>query len=151
MVEKEVDYSTIRIKNDLRKELDSYKVEAESYSVVIAKLIEENSKLKEDVEFLKEDRLKLYELALGTNNSVALINNIHKATYFITLVVNDVSSTEEEKLQQLKEYLSEMLEENPSDVMATISNLKEMLELEEVPVPEVLIQFENYVVENYSS
>lgn len=149
MAEKEVDYSTIRIKNSLRIELDSYKVEAESYSVVIAKIIEENSKLKEDVEFLKEDRLKLYELALGTNNSVALINNIHKATYFITLVVNDVTSTEEEKLQQLKEYLSGMLEENPSDVKATISNLKEMLELEEVDVPEVLIQFENYVVENY--
>ena len=149
MAEKEVDYSTIRIKNDLRKELDSYKVEAESYSVVIAKLIEENSKLKEDVEFLKEDRLKLYQLALGTENSVALINNIHKATYFIALVVNDVTSTEEEKLQQLKTYLSEMLEKYPSDVKATIENLKEMLELEGADVPEVLIQFENYVEENY--
>ena len=42
MANNEVDYSTIRIKNDLRKELDSYKIEAESYSVVIAKLIEEN-------------------------------------------------------------------------------------------------------------
>ena len=143
----EVDYSTIRIKNDLRKELDSLKVEAESYSVVIAKLIEENSKLKEDVEFLKEDRLKLYELALGTENSVALINNIHKATYFIALVVNDVTSTEEEKLQQLKEYLSEMLEKYPSDVVATINNIEEMLELEEVPVPEVLKKFIEYVEE----
>lgn len=149
MAEKEVDYSTIRIKNDLRKELDSYKVEAESYSVVIAKLIEENSKLKEDVEFLKEDRLKLYELALGTSNSVALINNIHKATYFIALVVNDVTSTEEEKIQQLKTYLSGMLEKYPSDVKATIGNLKEMLELEGADVPELLIQFENYVEENY--
>lgn len=149
MAEKEVDYSTIRIKNDLRKELDSYKVEAESYSVVIAKLIEENSKLKEDVEFLKEDRLKLYQLALGTENSVALINNIHKATYFIALVVNDVTSTEEEKIQQLKTYLSGMLEKYPSDVKATIENLKEMLELEGADVPEVLIQFENYVEENY--
>lgn len=143
----EVDYSTIRIKNDLRKELDSLKVEAESYSVVIAKLIEENSKLKGDVEFLKEDRLKLYELALGTENSVALINNIHKATYFIALVVNDVTSTEEEKLQQLKEYLSEMLEKYPSDVVATINNIEEMLELEEVPVPEVLKKFIEYVEE----
>ena len=147
MANNEVDYSTIRIKNDLRKELDSLKVEAESYSVVIAKLIEENSKLKEDVEFLKEDRLKLYELALGTENSVALINNIHKATYFITLVVNDVTSTEEEKLQQLKEYLSEMLEKYPSDVVATINNIEEMLELEEVPVPEVLKKFIEYVEE----
>ena len=79
MAEKEVDYPTIRIKNDLRKELDSYKVEAESYSVVIAKIIEENSKLKEDVEFLKEDRLKLYQLALGTENSVALIAESFKS------------------------------------------------------------------------
>lgn len=62
MVNNEVDYSTIRIKNDLRKELDSLKVEAESYSVVIAKLIEENKKLKEDVEYLKEDKRKLYKL-----------------------------------------------------------------------------------------
>ena len=147
MANNEVDYSTIRIKNDLRKELDSLKVEAESYSVVIAKLIEENSNLKKDVEFLKEDRLKLYELALGTSNSVALIYNIHKATYFITLVVNDVTSTEEEKLQQLKEYLSEMLEKYPSDVVATINNIEEMLELEEVPVPEVLKKFIEYVEE----
>lgn len=149
MAVNEEDYSTIRIRNSLRTELDSYKVEAESYSVVIAKLIEENSKLKEDVEFLKEDRLKLYELALGTSDSVALINNIHKATYFISLVINDVSSTEEEKLQQLKEHLSGMLKECPSDVIVTINNLEGMLELEEVPVPEVLIKFEKYVEENY--
>lgn len=144
----EVDYSTIRIKNDLRKTLDSYKIEAESYSVVITKIIEENKALEEQVEFLKEDRIKLYKLALGTEDSVALINNLHKATYFIGLVVNDVS-TEEEKLQDLKKYLSEMLENNLSDVKATIDNLKEMFELENISVPEVLIKFEDYVEENF--
>ena len=145
----EVDYSTIRIKNDLRKELDSYKVEAESYSVVIANLIEENKKLKGTVEYLKEDKKKLYKLALATSDSVALVNNIHKATYFIGLVINDESTTNEEKLQELEIYLSEMLESNPEDVKATIRSLKEMLELDEVAVPEVLIEFENYVEENY--
>ena len=58
----EEDYSTIRIKSSLRNVLDSYKVEAESYSVVIAKLIEENKKLKGTVEYLKEDKKKLYKL-----------------------------------------------------------------------------------------
>ena len=145
----EVDYSTIRIKNDLRKELDSYKVEAESYSVVIAKLIEENKKLKGTVEYLKEDKKKLYKLVLVISDSVALVNNIHKATYFIGLVINDESTTNEEKLQELEIYLSEMLESNPEDVKATIRNLKEMLELDEVAVPEVLIEFENYVEEKY--
>lgn len=145
MANNEVDYSTIRIKNDLRKELDSYKVEAESYSVVIAKLIEENSKLKEDVEFLKEDRKDLYKLALGTENSVALINNYHKATYFLVKVLNDTSSTSEEQLQDMKTYLSEMLESDKPSVIGSIENLKEMLILDKVPVPEVLNDFENYV------
>ena len=145
MVNNEVDYSTIRIKNDLRKTLDSFKVEAESYSVVIAKLIEENNKLKEDVEYLKEDKAKLYKLALATSDSVALVNNVHKATYFIGLVVNDVTSTEEEKLQDLKTYLKEMLEDNPEDVIATIDNIKNMLATEEASVPEVLITFEDFV------
>ena len=151
MVEKEVDYSTIRIKNDLRKELDSYKVEAESYSVVIANLIEENKKLENYVEYLKEDKTKLYKLALATSDSVALVNNIHKATYFIALVVNDISLSNEEKLQQLKTYLKEMLESNPEDVVATIENIKEMLGTEEADVPEVLLSFEDYVVGNFSS
>jgi len=150
MVNNEVDYSTIRIKNDLRKELDSLKVEAESYSVVIAKIIEENSRLKETVEYLKEDKAKLYELALETSDSVALVNNIHKATYFITLVLNDISLSSEEQLQELKTYLSEMLESNPSDVVATIDNFKDMLATEDgADVPEVLIEFEDYVRKNF--
>lgn len=149
MADKEVDYSTIRIKNNLRKELDSYKTENETYTVIITNLIKENSKLKSDVEYLKEDKVKLYQLALATSDSVALVNNVHKITYFISLVVNDVSLTEEEKLQQLKTYLKEMLEINPEDVVATIDNIKDMLASEETSVPEVLLTFEDYIKENY--
>ena len=108
----EEDYSTIRIKSSLRNVLDSYKVEAESYSVVI------------------------------TN----LINNIHKATYFIVKVIEDKTLDNTEQLRLLKEYLSEMLATDKDSVIATISNLKEMLELEEADVPEVLIEFEKYVL-----
>lgn len=69
MEEKEVDYSTIRIKNSLRLELDSLKVESESYSVVITRLVEENKKLKESVEDLKADKDKLFKIALSDNDS----------------------------------------------------------------------------------
>lgn len=69
MEEKEVDYSTIRIKNSLRLELDSLKVESESYSVVIARLVEENKRLKESVEDLKADKDKLFKIALSDNDS----------------------------------------------------------------------------------
>lgn len=62
MAKNEVDYSTIRIKNKLRKELDSLKVESESYSVVIASLIQKNQQLEAEVEYLKKDKEELYKL-----------------------------------------------------------------------------------------
>lgn len=146
-----VESTTIKITNVVKDKLLELKVDNEGYSTIIANVLKENKKLKEDIEYLKEDKMNLYKLVLSTSDSVALVNNIHKATYFITKVVNDVTSTEEEKLQQLKTYLKEMLETNPEDVVATIDNLKEMLELEEASVPEVLLAFEDYVKENYSS
>lgn len=148
MEEKEVDYSTIRIKNALRIELDSLKVESESYSVVIARIIEENKRLKGTIDYLKEDKAKLYQLALATSDSVALVNNNHRITYFISLVINDISLTEEEKLKQLKLYLNEMLEENPSEVLDVIAFVKEMLLSEELDVPSVLVELEAYIKKN---
>jgi len=145
-----VDYTTIKITNNVKDKLLELKVDNEGYSVIIANLLEENKKLKEDVEYLKEDKSKLYKLALATSDSVALVNNIHKVTFFITLVVNDVSSTEEEKLTDLKKYLKEMLSTDKDSVIASIDNLKDMLASEEASVPEVLLAFESYV-ENYTS
>lgn len=145
-----VDYTTIKITNTVKDKLLELKVDNEGYSVIIANLLEENKKLKEDVEYLKEDKSKLYKLALATSDSVALVNNIHKVTFFITLVVNDVSSTEEEKLTDLKKYLKEMLATDKDSVIASIDNLKDMLASEEASVPEVLLAFESYV-ENYTS
>ena len=141
--------TSLKLPEEVKEELNNYRYDKEAYHVVIKRILEENKKLKEDVEYLKEDKRKLYKLALATSDSVALVNNVHKATYFISLVVNDISLTEEEKLQQLKEYLSEMLESNPEDVVATIENLKDMLATEKTSVPEVLITFEKYVKENY--
>ena len=138
----EEDYSTIRIKSSLRNVLDSYKVEAESYSVVMTNLINENKRLKEDVEYLKEEKKDLYKLALKTSDSAALINNIHKATYFIAKVIEDVGTTEEEKLQVLKTYLKEMLEEDPTSILTAIEILKDMAEESSL---DILTKFENYV------
>ena len=144
------DSTTIKITNTVKDKLLELKIDNEGYSVIIANLLEENKKLKEDVEYLKEDKSKLYKLALATSDSVALVNNIHKVTFFITLVVNDVSSTEEEKLTDLKKYLKEMLATDKDSVIASIDNLKEIFSSEGASVPEVLITFESYV-ENYSS
>lgn len=145
MEEKEVDYSTIRIKNALRIELDSLKLESESYSVVIARLIEENKKLKGAIDYLKEDKAKLYKLALASSDSVALVNDYHRITYFISLVINDISMSEEDKLQELKLYLKEPLEKNPSEVLDVIDFIKEMLISDEIDVLSVLVELEQYI------
>lgn len=62
MNKKEVDYSTIRIKNSLRLELDSLKIESESYSLVIANIIRKNKELEAEVEELKADKKELFRL-----------------------------------------------------------------------------------------
>ena len=144
-----VESTTIKITNAVKDKLLNLKIDNESYSVIIANLLEENERLKEDVAYLKEEKKDLYKLALKTSDSVALINNVHKATYFIVKVIEDKTLDNAEQLRQLKEYLSEMLASDKDSVIATIKNLKEMLEVEEADVPEVLIEFENYVQEKY--
>lgn len=140
-----VESTTIKITNTVKDKLLALKIDNEGYSVIIANLIEENLKLKEDVEYLKEDKKNLYKLALKTSDSIALANNIHRITYFIASIVNDVSLTDEEKLQHFKTYISEMLVTNPSGVVATIDNLKDMFLIDEEEVPEIILEFEKYV------
>ena len=130
------DLKLMKIEATVKEDLDSLKYyENESYTSVIKRLIEENKQLK-------EDKKELYKLALRTEDSAALINNVHKATYFIAKVIEDVGTTEEEKLQVLKTYLSEMLEEDPTSILTAIEILKDMAEESSL---DILTKFENYV------
>jgi len=130
--------TTIKISNEVRDKLTDLKLDNEGYSVVIARLIEENKALR-------EDKANLYKMALGTSDSVALPNNVHKATYFIVKVLSDTGVNDSEKLDLMKTNLSEMLETDPTSITASIDNLKEMLILDSEEVPSVLIEFENYI------
>ena len=127
MAANEESYSTIRVKSTLRTKLDSFKVENESYSVVIANLISENERLNKDVEYLKEEKKDLFKLALGTANSVALVNNVHKATYFISKVVSDRTLTDKDQLKLMEEYLSEMLLSEGLDVPTALTEYEEIV------------------------
>ena len=142
-----VESTTIKITNTVKDKLLELKVDNEGYSTIIANLLIENEKLKADVEYLKEEKKDLYKLALKTSDSVALVNNVHKATYFITKVISDSTLENAEKLEQLEEYLSEMLASDKDSVIAAIDNILDMLATEEADVPEVLIQFKKYVLQ----
>ena len=52
MTNKEVDYTTIRIKNDVKNELDKLKIENETYSVVISQLLKDNERIKQNNKLL---------------------------------------------------------------------------------------------------
>lgn len=142
-----VESTTIKITNTVKDKLLELKVDNEGYSTIIANLLIENEKLKADVGYLKEEKKDLYKLALKTSDSVALVNNVHKATYFITKVISDSTLKYAEKLEQLEEYLSEMLASDKDSVIAAIDNILDMLATEEADVPEVLIQFKKYVLQ----
>ena len=85
-----VESTTIKITNAVKDKLLNLKIDNESYSVIIANLLEENERLKEDVAYLKEEKKDLYKLALKTSDSVALINNVHKATYVLNNSVENI-------------------------------------------------------------
>lgn len=130
------DLKLMKIEATVKEDLDSLKYyENESYTSVIKRLIEENKQLK-------EDKKELYKMALATEDSAALINNVHKATYFIAKVIEDVGTAEEEKLQVLKTYLKEMLETDPTSILTAIEILKDMAEGSSL---DILTKFENYV------
>ena len=126
----------VKLNAEVKAELDSLKYyENDSYSTVIKRLIEENKQLK-------EDKKQLYKMALRTEDSVALVNNVHKATYFIAKVIEDVATTEEEKLQVLETYLQEMLKEDPDSILTSIEILKDGTSEGSL---KILTKFENYV------
>lgn len=130
------DITTIKLPKTLKEELDSLKYyEKEPVYNVVKRLIEENKQLK-------EDKVQLYKLALRTEDSVALVNNVHKATYFIAKVIEDVGTTEEEKLQVLKTYLKGMLEEDPDSILTSIDILKDSTSGSS---EDILTKFENYI------
>lgn len=130
------DLKPMKIEAAVKEDLDSLKYyENESYTSVIKRLIEENKQLK-------EDKKQLYKMALKTEDSIALVNNVHKATYFIAKVIEDVGTAEEEKLQVLKTYLKEMLETDPTSILESIEILKDMASDESLVI---LTKFENYV------
>ena len=112
----------VKLNAEVKAELDSLKFyENDSYSTVIKRLIEENKQLK-------EDKKQLYKLALRTEDSVALVNNVHKATYFIAKVVEDIGTAEEEKLQVLETYLNDMLKEETKGLANILTITQEEIE-----------------------
>ena len=138
----EKNYTTMRITNTVKDKLEDLKIDNESLSNVIARLIEDNKQLRKDKD-------TLYKIALRTSNSIAFPNNIHRATFFISRCLFDTGISEDDKLDDLKKYLNEMLSTDSTSVIDSIDNLKDMFVSDGEEIPGTLVKFESYVIENY--
>lgn len=121
--------TTIKITNEVRDKLTDLKLDNEGYSVVIARLIEDNKKLSEDKEMLS---------SVLSNISVSN-TDIKVYSEIISFIVNGSS---ENKLQDLKNYFSNKIEVESIEILEALENVKKYY-VEEVP--SVLIEFENYI------
>ena len=132
--EKLVDYSTIRLKNTIRKELDSLKVESESYSVVINNLLAENKRLHKDNNLLSD---------VLANISTSKFN-VKLYAEVISVIISG-SSEDENKLQDLINYFSDKIEVEAIEVLEAIDKAKAVVNDEAV-----LNSFESYVNDKFS-
>lgn len=121
--------TTIKITNEVRDKLTDLKLDNEGYSVVIARLIEDNKKLSEDKEMLSS---VLRNISVS-NTDIKVYSEI------ISFIVNGSS---ENKLQDLKNYFSNKIEVESIEILEALENVKKYY-VEEVP--SVLIEFENYI------
>ena len=138
---KEKAETTIRIYSSTKDELKKLKFGNEGDAVVLQRVLNENKELR-------KDKAMLYKIALKTSDSVAFPNNIHRATFVITKIVYDVGLNDEAKIETLKTHLAEMLKDDPTSISATIENIKDMLNADGEPIPNILLEFESYVNEN---
>ena len=81
---------------------------------------------------------------MTSSDSIDLkFDNIITSSFFISLVISDPSSTDED-LEYLNDSLSDILYRNPSDVLITINKLKGLIGAETEP-PKILDELEDYI------
>lgn len=123
--------TTIKISSKVRDKLTDLKIDNEGYSVVIARLIEENKQLK-------EDKVKLLN---AVSYSAVANSDVRTYTEIIKIIVDGSS---ENKLQELKNYFNnEKLMVEPIEVKEAVENVKKQYVNNDVP--SVLVDFEAYI------
>ncbi len=111
------EYKQVRLNPDVREQLDSYKMDGESYSIAIGRLFKEN-------EILKDSHDRLMRMAMKTPDSIALPNINHAVFFALMEVLKMEGMSEDDKFLYLKIYLRPCLEKNSSQVYSIISEFK---------------------------
>ena len=114
-------FSSIKISHKTKEDLDSFRLDKESYNIAIQRLMLENKSLK-------EDKNMLMKIAMQTSDSIALININHSVIFALVQVLKDKESSDDEKLNALKIYLRPCLDDDVNAVLSNIDEFKQEYE-----------------------
>ena len=109
------DLRTIKVSEKVKAELDSIRLDKETYNLAIQRLLRENQSLRHDKDCLMK-------IAMKTEDSIALINVNHSVIFALNLVLGDKNASDDEKLSALKIYLRPSIDK---DIHAVLYNIKE--------------------------
>ena len=137
------DLKTIKVSDKVKKELDSFRLDKETYNLTIQRLIRENNSLRQDKD-------TLMKIALKTEDSIAFANVNHSSFFAITNVLKDNSFSDDEKLSYLKVYLKPSILQDKEAVLSMIEAIKSDYGFsEEFASPNVLDKLSSFIQESY--
>ena len=111
------DLKTIKVSDKVKAELDSIRLDKETYNLAIQRLIRENKSLRYDKDCLMK-------IAMQTEDSIAFPNINHSITFALSQVLGDSIASDGEKLSALKIYLRPSLDEDFNAVLENIDEFK---------------------------
>jgi hypothetical protein len=113
----DVSFTSIKVSDKVKADLDSIRLDKESYNIAIQRLIRENQSLRYDKDCLMK-------IAMKTEDSIAFPNVNHSVHFALSQVLGDGIASDDEKLSALKIYLRPSLDEDCNAVLTIIDEFK---------------------------
>ena len=133
------EYKQIRLNPEVRMQLDSYKMDGESYSIAIGRLFKENQSLMADKD-------NLMKMAMKTEDSIALPNVNHRTIFAIMEVLKMEGIPDADKVKNLKIYLRPSLEADSDAVFSCLQSFKEEYDEHDA----ILEELSSWIQESYN-
>lgn len=111
------DLKTIKVSEKVKAELNSFRLDKETYNLAIQRLLREYKSLRYDKDCLMK-------IAMQTEDSIAFPNINHSVTFALSQVFSDPIASDGEKLSALKIYLRPSLDKDVNAVLENIDEFK---------------------------
>ena len=129
----------IKVTDNVKKQLDNYALEKETYNVTIQRLLLENHRLHEDKEILTKLLLK--------DDSLAKSSIYHKYVPLIEAMLYDTHLDDTAKLNNLISYFTNVSDMSKKELLICIQIVGETHNI----TSGVLFDFKSYVEDNFTS